>query len=600
MEENKLKYKKIAIILIICLSLIFGGFFTTISMNEFDSETIENQAIDIKTDAYEKSGSETLSGGQIYAWIFYDLSAGTTAYMWAQTDGPTKGITVFACDQTNYNKYVAGQPATVYILHEDMLYSIDHFTIPETKDWYFVFSNRDHIVSTSFDYFIDLGGNDIPYYPGHDWDTYCETLDPGEWFYVSNDYNAGDTIEGYFKNWINSDEIDFFICDQANYDIWSGGGTATVYNLKENYVSASWGSFVIPTGGTWYCVYNANDSPDSVTFSAYMDTGTINSITVTNPSSSSLWEKNGYYFINWDSTGYVSNVKIELYHYSSFIETISTSTPDDGSYYWEIPSSISPSYNYRIKITSKSDSGIYDYSDYFTISEFMTITVTSPTSSSSWETGDYHYIYWTSTGYISSVKIELFRYSNLITTISSSTSDDGAYYWSIPSSLTTSSNYRIKISSASDSNIYDYSDYFTISELLSITVTSPSSSSSWQKGSNHYIYWYSEGSISSVDIELYKGTSKYSTISTSTLDDGDYYWIIPTTLPSDTDYRIKIICTSDSGVYDYSSYFEISDATETTKINIIPAFNWEIIIFGLILIALTMYITRKKYKLSDN
>ena len=54
---------------------------------------------------------------------------------------------------------------------------------------------------------------------------------------------------------------------------------------------------------------------------------------------------------------------------NSFNSDITTSTSNDGSYYWNIPSSTAQGSNYKIKIVSTSNSSVYDYSDgTFTIS----------------------------------------------------------------------------------------------------------------------------------------------------------------------------------------------------------------------------------------
>ena len=47
-------------------------------------------------------------------------------------------------------------------------------------------------------------------------------------------------------------------------------------------------------------------------------------------------------------------------------------------------------------------------------------------------------------------------------TITSETSNDGQYYWNIPSNLTISENYQIKIIDSSGALVFDYSDYFEI------------------------------------------------------------------------------------------------------------------------------------------
>jgi len=141
---------------------------------------------------------------------------------------------------------------------------------------------------------------------------------------------------------------------------------------------------------------------------------------------------------------------------------IIASTPNDGEFLWEIPSSLVVSDQYQIKVLDASDPSIYDYSDYFEICIARSITVTTPDSSSSWETGTSESVYWTSTGTIPNVKLELYLDGVYVMDIIASTPNDGEFVWEIPSELVGSDLYQIKIIDASDPTIYDYSDYFEI------------------------------------------------------------------------------------------------------------------------------------------
>jgi hypothetical protein len=590
-----LKSTKQILIVLMCIFFICSGILlVNTGSDKFKSETSISQNNSIRSNAYDDSGTETLSGGGYYAMCYNPLTVGHRVLMWTQTSTDSLGLDLFVCDEYNFNEFVAGRSASVYCLHEDMHICTIDFTSPQTKKWYFVWSNRGNILARTFDWFLDTNGDDIPSYSGHSWDNNGQSIEPGEWYHVYATYNLGDSISGYFKSWVDSDSIDFFVCDDANYATWASGGGATVYCLKENYIYTSWGSFTIPSAGVWHCVYSARDAPDTVTISAYMNQVIAKTITVTSPTGSSSWETGYSYYIYWDSTGSISNVKIELYKGTSLTTTISSSTTNDGIYYWAVPYSITnDGTDYRIKITSTSDLGVYDYSPYFEIVVTPTITVTSPTSSSSWEPGSSHYIFWTSTGSISNVIIELYKGVNLALTVSPSTTNDGSFYWTIPPATTTGTDYRIKIISSSDAGVYDYSSYFSI-EYASITVTSPTIGSSWETNSLLYIGWTSTGSISNVIIELYQGDTYVKTISATTSNDGYYYWTIPASTAAGTDYRVKITSTSDAGVYSYSSYFEIE------RNPTIPGFSWLFLVIGIITIASVIFNVHKKSEINLN
>lgn len=116
-------------------------------------------------------------------------------------------------------------------------------------------------------------------------------------------------------------------------------------------------------------------------------------------------------------------------------------------------------------ISSGLDSGYVDYIRWTVGSSGSSpdyITITNPTSSSSYDNGDSMSIQWTSSGVGSNVKIELYDGSLIETSIISTTLNDGYYSYTIPSTLSYGSSYRIKITDLSDSSTYDYSDYFSI------------------------------------------------------------------------------------------------------------------------------------------
>ena len=164
--------------------------------------------------------------------------------------------------------------------------------------------------------------------------------------------------------------------------------------------------------------------------------------------------------------------------------------------------------------------------------------------------------------------IQLYRSGVYITSISSSTTDDGSYTWSISSSQTESDYYQVKIYSTSESSISDYSDnYFTIeSATPSITVTSPNGYEDWETGTSHSITWNSANlSGNYVGIQLYRSGSYVSSISSSTTDDGSYTWSISSSQTESDYYQVKIYSTSESSISDYSdNYFTIEEPTSSS------------------------------------
>ena len=85
------------------------------------------------------------------------------------------------------------------------------------------------------------------------------------------------------------------------------------------------------------------------------------------------------------------------------------------------------------------------------------ITVLTPNGGESWLAGTSNTITWTS-NISDDVKIELYRGGSIMYTITNSTSNSGSYLWTIPDTLHSGINYKIKITSVLDNNITDYSD----------------------------------------------------------------------------------------------------------------------------------------------
>jgi hypothetical protein len=260
-------------------------------------------------------------------------------------------------------------------------------------------------------------------------------------------------------------------------------------------------------------------------------------------------------------------VKIELLKGSSVYSTItagySIGASGNGSFAWSIPSNQATGDDFKVKVTSTTNSSYTDTSDaYFSISP-PSITVTSPNGGEDWGAGNRQTITWTYIGYIGPyVKIELLKGGSAVSTITSSysagTDGSGSYSWAIPATLTLGSDYQIKITSTSNNSWSDTSNsYFTIS-VPSFTVTSPNGGENWTAGTEHTITWnYTGTSGTYVNIELLKAGSVnriiYTYVPVGTGGTGSYAWTIPAIQTPGTDYRVKVSSTINSSWSDTSN-----------------------------------------------
>jgi len=92
-------------------------------------------------------------------------------------------------------------------------------------------------------------------------------------------------------------------------------------------------------------------------------------ITVTRPNDSDNCSCFGNYKIRWNASDSITNVRIELYNGSEYVEDINEITKNDGVYTWTISEDhyYTNGTQYRIKISDYYNEDIYDYSDYFEI-----------------------------------------------------------------------------------------------------------------------------------------------------------------------------------------------------------------------------------------
>jgi len=111
-------------------------------------------------------------------------------------------------------------------------------------------------------------------------------------------------------------------------------------------------------------------------------------------------------------------------------------------------------------------------------------------------------------------------------------------------------------------------DIFGFPKSGSITVTEPNNSSQWTQGDqNVSVNWLTGNLGGDVKIDLYKGNSNLAAITNSTSNDGVYnVWDAPLSLVPGTDYRVLITSLSNSSIFDYSDYFEVTGTPSTPPI----------------------------------
>ena len=282
------------------------------------------------------------------------------------------------------------------------------------------------------------------------------------------------------------------------------------------------------------------------------DTFTISSFEVTAPDGSS-WMTGTSHDINWETDENIPKVDIELY-LGGVYEPITLNISNTGTYNWSVPTGLASSTNYQIRISNNATNAtLYDISNVFEIYSF---NITTPDNSATWKTTTSHYINWTFDSNITEVDIILWR-DGVVQIIELNTLNDGSYLWEVPVVLTSATNYKIRISNASDVSIRDYSENFEIYTNY-ITVTYPNIQFLMKAGTMNPISWESIGYVSTVDIDLYRDDVLEFSIASDVPDGVPYNWTVPTEFNATSRYQVKITDHSDLSAFDYSENFTIS------------------------------------------
>ena len=187
-------------------------------------------------------------------------------------------------------------------------------------------------------------------------------------------------------------------------------------------------------------------------------------IAVSDPTSGTSFSSNTDATVSWASN-ISGNVRIDLYRNQALVQNLVGSTPGDGSQSVSLPSVATSFTNYQIKVTNVSDPSITDYSDEFAITAVPQISNVAIYGSGFYIAGNQLTVNWID-NIPENVIITLLKNNLAVATLESSTPSDQSQTITLPSNLTTSSNYKINIRSVNDSNLFKNSISFTINEQV--------------------------------------------------------------------------------------------------------------------------------------
>ncbi len=236
--------------------------------------------------------------------------------------------------------------------------------------------------------------------------------------------------------------------------------------------------------------------------------------------------------IIWNTNGSINSVMLQ---YSidggNNWQTIISSTANDGSYHWNVPSGVWG--NCLIKVINTGDIDNFDVSDSAFHIVNDTIRIKRPRTGDVYYITKKHPIYWTSLGGFSTAKL-YYSIDGGVTwkLLTSSTPNKGYYIWQVDTPIT--SNARVRVVSNLNTGTYDISDVFTIADTTPISaqdllVLSPISGDTFPVGGTCVITWHSKQFASPNQVDIYYSIDNGPWVYIATVSNSQqsYEWTVP-------------------------------------------------------------------------
>ncbi|TFG17616.1 MAG: BspA family leucine-rich repeat surface protein [Promethearchaeota archaeon] len=200
-------------------------------------------------------------------------------------------------------------------------------------------------------------------------DTYGWTIIDGgsltDSFILTSDAGAPDEDGSFLLSWSECYEA-------SNYSVYQHTGYITEFNTTLLSIASQIIDLSLPiieySPGTYFFIVVANTpyGPElSNCLQVVVDYS--NTLNITYPDSSAKLLQGKAIFIQWNSTGNIEYIKLELYDGNRFIMEIVANTSNSGMYGWLVPTELGESTEYRIKISDAADPDTFAFSEYFEI-----------------------------------------------------------------------------------------------------------------------------------------------------------------------------------------------------------------------------------------
>ena len=218
-----------------------------------------------------------------------------------------------------------------------------------------------------------------------------------------------------------------------------------------------------------------------------------------------------------------------------------------------VPSTQAAGSDYKIRVTSTSNSSVTDTSDNFFTVLGPSVTVTSPNGGDTLTAGTTKTITWNYTGDPGYFQDRTPQSRHCCChpqfLCLKGKQRCGLIQLAIPSTQAAGSDYKIRVTSTSNSSVTDTSDNFFTVLGPSVTVTSPNGGDTLTAGTTKTITWNYTGDPGYyLKIELLKAGTVVATLNSYALKGsngmGSYNWLVPSTQAAGANYSIKITSIS--------------------------------------------------------
>ncbi|MFH1320281.1 MAG: CUB domain-containing protein [Bacteroidota bacterium] len=287
------------------------------------------------------------------------------------------------------------------------------------------------------------------------------------------------------------------------------------------------------------------------------------------PNGGEDWIAGTSHNITWTSSTYLTtNVTIEYSDDNglSWI-TVIASTPNDGTYSWNVPNN--PTTTALVRISEQGNPSAYDVSDaVFRIAPYIEVVI--PNGGETYEGCEIVALQWRQGGTTNQFKIEYSTnnggtWTTVIPNYNTGL-ENASYNWTVPNGLN-STNCLVRISDLFAPTKVDQSDaVFTISPTSNAIVNSPNGGEVWDIGYNYNILYTLSSPTTNVKIEYSTNNGSSWNLIDANETSGTYSWQVPDFLTTVALIRIEDI--NNSCIWDQSdAVFTMRDHITVTSPN---------------------------------